>query len=903
MLFSKAVTAHRTVLSFVVFLFLCSLFFSGAQAAVTVGVEKAPPSVIDTVNAGQPQDLIVLLDDTAVQQQAALMREGLGIHHDDEAVLMVKAASYDAIKADVLATLPPTQYETLKDYSHLPMMFVRINSQFALDQLLGHLKVLRVYLDGKYSHFLTSSLPFINQPAVQAAGKVGTGATVAVLDTGVDYTRSAFGSCTSPAPGYCSDTSPPAAPPGCKVACARDFTPTNDGFLDDNGHGTNVSGIVVGVAPDTRIAALDVFRPDGFAYDSDLTAAINWCIANKTAYNIVAINMSLGGGGSTSPCGGDALATPVNSARGAGILSSIASGNNGFTNSISSPACVPAAVSVGAVYDGNIGGITYSNCADATTAADKVTCFSNSASFLTILAPGAQITAAGITSYGTSQAAPHIAGSIAVIKGANAFPSDTPDQTVDRMTSTGVQVLDTRNGITKPRINLLAAVQGVPPATFSISGTIRTAGGGFGGGSGTPIAGVTVALSGASSATTTTNASGVYTFTGLANGSYTVTPSMAGYAFTPTNRAVTLNNANVTAQDFTGTVVPVTYSISGTVSSAPAGVTMTLSGAATGMTLTDASGAYTFSGLVNGSYTVTPSLAGFTFTPPNRAVTINNANITGQDFTGTASAITYSISGTITTPGTLRLPGSPISGVTVTLSGAASGTTTTDASGNYIFTGLANGSYTVTPSTVGYAFTPTSRSVNINNANITGQDFTGTASAVTYSISGTVRTGGGTPISGVTMALSGASTGTTTADVNGNYTFTGLANGNYTVTPSMAGYAFTPTSRSVNINNANVTGQDFTGTPSTTTYSISGTITTPGTLRLPGSPISGVTVTLSGAASGTTTTDASGNYSFIGLANGSYTVTPFMAGYAFTPTSRSVNINNANVTGQDFTRN
>lgn len=80
--------------------------------------------------------------------------------------------------------------------------------------------------------------------------------------------------------------------------------------------------------------------------------------------------------------------------------------------------------------------------------------------------------------------------------------------------------------------------------------------------------------------------------------------------------------------------VPITsYSISGTLSGAVAqNVTITLSGTNTGSTMTDASGNYSFSGLVNGSYTVTPSPAGYTFSPTNRAIAISGANVTAVNF-------------------------------------------------------------------------------------------------------------------------------------------------------------------------------------------------------------------------------------------------------------------------------
>ncbi|MCX8031684.1 MAG: carboxypeptidase regulatory-like domain-containing protein, partial [Thermodesulfovibrionales bacterium] len=50
----------------------------------------------------------------------------------------------------------------------------------------------------------------------------------------------------------------------------------------------------------------------------------------------------------------------------------------------------------------------------------------------------------------------------------------------------------------------------------------------------------------------------------------------------------------------------------------------------------------------------------------------------------------------------------------------------------------------------------------------------------------------------------------TTTNANGDYIFSNLTNGNYRVTPTATGMSFTPAFRDVTINNANVTGQDFT---------------------------------------------------------------------------------------------
>ena len=62
----------------------------------------------------------------------------------------------------------------------------------------------------------------------------------------------------------------------------------------------------------------------------------------------------------------------------------------------------------------------------------------------------------------------------------------------------------------------------------------------------------------------------------------------------------------------------------------------------------------------------------------------------------------------------------------------------------------------------------------------------------TYVISGTVSINGGGTLAGVTVTLSGASTGTATTDASGNYTLSGLANGSYTISPSLTGYTFSP---------------------------------------------------------------------------------------------------------------
>src|SRR5262249_20035156 len=141
--------------------------------------------------------------------------------------------------------------------------------------------------------------------------------------------------------------------------------------------------------------------------------------------------------------------------------------------------------------------------------------------------------------------------------------------------------------------------------------------------------------------------SGNFSFTGLSNGTYTVTPTKTGFTFSPTSQSITVSGADVTGVNFTATPIP-TWTISGTVSPAAngTGTTLTLTGTSSGSTTADSSGNFSFSGLSNGTYTVTPAKTGFTFSPASQAVTVSGANVTNVNFTATPIP-TFSISGTV----------------------------------------------------------------------------------------------------------------------------------------------------------------------------------------------------------------------------------------------------------------
>lgn len=403
---------------------------------------EAPLHILKKFNNSQTVDLIVEYDDKTIEKTAKIMRNKKVRAIDDIEIIRFKRKEYKALKDKVDNQNFGKDISDLKNYSDLPIKYKRFKSENALKKYLATVGVKAIYENKLYQRVLTESLPLINQPNLSLPSVRGAGTTVAVLDDGIDYTQSAFGNCTSP--------NFPAS--SCKVLAYQEFSNIPS---TSNVHGTNVSAIVLGVAPETKIAMLNVFSTQG-AFVTDIIDAINWSIANKASYNIEAMNLSLGDNSrNASYCNSGWFTAPFRNARNAGISIVVASGNSAFSDGIAAPACAPEAISVGAVYDADVGGFSFGVCTDTISNADQVTCFSNSANILTMLAPGGAITGAGITQFGTSQAAPHVAGAVAVLRAL--YPNENLNQIQSRLINSGIPVLDVRNNITKPRLNLLAA--------------------------------------------------------------------------------------------------------------------------------------------------------------------------------------------------------------------------------------------------------------------------------------------------------------------------------------------------------------------------------------------------------------------------------------------------------------
>jgi protocatechuate 3,4-dioxygenase beta subunit len=436
----------------------------------------------------------------------------------------------------------------------------------------------------------------------------------------------------------------------------------------------------------------------------------------------------------------------------------------------------------------------------------------------------------------------------------------------------------THRAVTVPTGNLYADFTG-GDATGTISGTVKNS-------SGAALAGVTVALclGDAQLTTTTTNAEGRYTFSHVEAGTYYVRPISSTLVFDPVRRSVTIpagtTAANFVAVEGTGTISGLVKTASG-VARAEVTVKLYLGDMLYATTTTNAEGRYTFSPLPPGTYSVRPSGTALTFDPTSRFVTVPPGT-TSADFT-----VGYVIAGNIKTAS-----GAGVSGVTVGLyvGDTLKTTATTNGAGRYYLLNLDAGKYTVKPSLSGKVFSPAYRSVTVPPSN-TATDFT--AAEQTGPISGTIKTGAGAPLSGVTVTLYVGDTqkATTTTNAEGRYTFEAVVPGTYSVRPSGAGMTFDPAYKLVTVL-PGTTSANFVGG-----YVIAGTIKTAA-----GTAIANVSVGLyvGDTLKTTTTTNSKGRYYFVTLGVGNYTVKPVLSGKVFSPTQRAVSAPPGN-TAADFT--
>ena len=322
-------------------------------------------------------------------------------------------------------------------------------------------RVKSVKLVGEKYIFLDDSVPLVNGTSSwnlvsNGVNLSGTGETVCILDTGVNYSHSDLGGC------YGNNN----ASSGCKVIGGYDWVNGDSNPYDDHGHGTHVSGIVAangtkkGVAPGAKIIMMKVCDSGGSCSDIYIRAGIDWCVGNSSVYNISVISMSIGGGLYTSYCDyvddGANITLGINNAVTKNISVVISAGNGlnnvgpGNATAIASPACVQNATPISATTKLDVIDTSY---------ADR------SVSIVQLLAPGTDITSTWVTggyaaSSGTSMAAPHAAGAIAIL---NQYlrasgQTKTTQQIESTLNSTGKMIYDSATMFNYSRIRVYDAL-------------------------------------------------------------------------------------------------------------------------------------------------------------------------------------------------------------------------------------------------------------------------------------------------------------------------------------------------------------------------------------------------------------------------------------------------------------
>ena len=293
------------------------------------------------------------------------------------------------------------------------------------------------------------------------------------------------------------------------------------------------------------------------------------------------------------------------------------------------------------------------------------------------------------------------------------------------------------------------------------------------------------------------------------------------------------------------------------------GVSVSLSNGAS--TATAGGGNYRFDNVEQGSYTITisgfPADASFDATSAPASIGDTGGTVT-VDFRGTYIR-TAAIMGTVT------VENMGLGGVTVRLSGMADGETTTDDTGQYAFTGLRSGTYSVEISgfdagEVGFSSTSGAATVGVGESKVVSFDGTYLRTA---GIQGQVSVDG-EGLGGVTVTLVGEGEDRSeTTNSAGQYAFSKLKSGTYQVAitnPDPDDYEFETTSKTATIATGEVANVPFEGTL-LRTAGIAGRVSLDD-----GMGLDGVTVTLAGAAEATATTSNGGQYAFAGLAAGTY---------------------------------
>ncbi len=295
----------------------------------------------------------------------------------------------------------------------------------------------KIYLDREIKALLDTAVPSIQSQRLWDYGYTGRGITIAILDTGI-----------ARHPDFMQPTS--------RIKAFQDFVNKKSNPYDDNGHGTHCAGSAAGngfasagkyrgPAYQANLVVLKILDKAGSGFTSTAIKALDWCLKNRTRFNINIVSLSLGTKAIES-YRDDPLCQSVEKVWQNGIVVCTAAGNDGPENkTINTPGIHPAVITVGAADDRNTPQYMDDRVADFSSRGPTIDGLTKP----DFLVPGANIIAARakgslldkvltsqvdewyLSMSGTSMATPICAGLVAQLL--EALPQLTPEEVKNRL--------------------------------------------------------------------------------------------------------------------------------------------------------------------------------------------------------------------------------------------------------------------------------------------------------------------------------------------------------------------------------------------------------------------------------------------------------------------------------------
>ncbi|MCP4038741.1 MAG: S8 family serine peptidase [bacterium] len=420
---------------------------------------RVDPSLIEYLHANEAAEIMVVYRAEFPPALRKLDRETRG---------SARRAEVARGRGRLLSRLAARDFSLRRHFAGVPAV-AGVANVAGVVTLANDPNVRRVGLDTRFEVQLAEAVPLVGLAALHAAGHEGAGIQVATIDTGVDSVHADLVDSLIDEQCFCTG--------GC-CPSGGDSESGPGAAADDHGHGTRVAGVLtsngssapLGGANGAQLVAVKTMNSGGGGTLSDILAGLDWLLVNRPDIDVV--NMSIGGGLYPGDCddvdaGTMAFAAAIDPLWLNGVIVVAGSGNGGASAAMMAPACLSNTVSVGAVWDSDVGSQAVHGCTDAVTQADQITCFSNSSSTTDVVAPGAPTTSSragggSSTSHGTSYAAPLVSACAAVLL--ELYPLATPDEIAAALTTSATSVVDAKNGLDYPRLDCPTAAASLASA-------------------------------------------------------------------------------------------------------------------------------------------------------------------------------------------------------------------------------------------------------------------------------------------------------------------------------------------------------------------------------------------------------------------------------------------------------